>query len=234
MTSLEKKYKSLLSKNEADSYLAYVSKSGVNAEGGRQRALEKATSKRALLDTDYGSLAMTLDEMGLNGSGYEDYIASKRSDGYTAEAERAEEKKLIDDYINRSGYAEYLSDYEALQEKMSNEMIKSIGSGDNLSIEDAYLEALNAGISKNLAYATAKAGVEKAKETIAVKAIKYAKTHHMSAKEAEKYALGLGLDAETARIVYDAISTIEGKVKLSYSKMSASEYYDYVRSQSKE
>ena len=233
MTSLEKKHKNILNKNEADSYVTYVSKNGVSRKNKYQAALEDAATKRKLSDTNYGALADRLSDSGLNASGYEDYLASKSNSRYNSSVGAAREKLLIDEYTERSGYASYLSDYERIQSKLSESLIKKISGENNLNLDSAYSEVVNAGLSKSLAYATASAAVEKAKENVTVKAINFAKKNYLSASDAQKYALKLGLDDNSAKIVYNAISALSDDDKDYYSGMSAKEYYSYVKSKAK-
>ena len=233
MKSLEEKYKDALNANKEDSYYTYISKNGIRANDKYHDTLAKADTERMLSSTDYGALAEKLSSSGLNGSGYEDYINSLSVKGYTEQLKKADERRQTDEYKNKKNYTDYLSDYEAVQLKISESLIKKIASGNNFSIEDAYAEAIEAGISKTLAYATAKAGVDKAKDTFKSKAIQHAKLNGLSAEEARSYALMLGLDEDSAKYVYDEISNLSDEEKEFYSKMSASEYYEYIKSQAK-
>lgn len=231
MNSLEKKYNDLLNKNEADSYYTYVSKNGVKAEKKYHEALVNADTARMLSSADYGAAAERLNTSGLNRSGYEDYINSQGLKTYASKLKKAEEVRMVDEYKNRTGYKNYLSDYESIQMKISESVIKKISEGDNLNFEDAYLEALNAGISKSLAYATAKEGVEKATEKVAVKALDYAKINGLSAEEAQNHALELGLDEDTAKRIYKEIFLIRLKEEESDTTVSADDYFDYIKGQ---
>ena len=233
MKSTEQKRKNLFNKNEADSYVTYVSKNGVSSKSKHQAALENAAEKRKFSDTNYGDLATRLNGNGLSESGYEDFLTSKNNSKYKASVGAARENLLIDEYTEHSGYASYLSDYERMQTKLSEGLIKKISGENNLSLEDAYTEVINAGVSERLAYATATTAVEKAKENVTVKTINFAKKNSLSADSAYDYALKLGLDKESAKIVYAAISSLSDDDKTFYSGMSAKEYYTYAKSNAK-
>ena len=233
MSSLEQKRKNLFNKNAPDDYVTYVSKNGSSAKNKYHASLESTAVKRKLQDTDYGYLADGLSDAGLNASGYEDYLRTKTNAEYRANVGAARENFLRGEAADRSGYASYLSDYEAMQTKLSESLIKKISDDNNLNLENAYSEVINAGISKELAEATAMAGVEKAKENVTVKAINFSKKNRLSAYEAKKYAHALGLDDECAKIVYDAIRALTDEQITSYSGMSAKEYYTYAKSKAK-
>ena len=230
MSYLENLYKDLLNKNEPDSYFAYVNKNGIRAEDKYHDALVKADTDKAISSPDYGKSAEKLDYYGLNKSGYEEYLRSVGEDKYLQKYGSALHTKMADESRNEESYQSYLSKYEALQTKISESLVKKIAAGSNFSIEDAFAEAVRAGISKSLAYATAEAGVAKAKENTFYKAVEFAKANGFTGKQAREYALELGLDDEFADRVYNEIATLSDKEKEFFANMSASEYFDYIQS----
>lgn len=230
MISLEEKYKNILSKNEKDSYYTYVSKCGTRANEKYHDSLSYADTDLMMKSTNYGALAENLNSSGLNRSGYEDYISSQNVKSYASKLRNADEIRQIGEFRNKTNYKNYISDYETMQLKISESVIKKIASNDIISLEDAYAEAVNAGISKNLAYATAKAGVDKVKESFKKKAVEYAKLNALTAEEAKNYAIEIGLDEDSAKLVYDEISSLTDEEKDFYSNMSAEEYYEYIKS----
>lgn len=233
MSYLEEKYEKELNKNNAASFYTYVSDKGIKATERLKDSLAKANTERALSKTDYGISAQRLSDLGLGASGYEDYVKSQADKAFAKKEEGARLTKKINDYRNKQGYRNYLSDYEALQSKISQSVIEKIGSGTNFDIENAFAEAVRAGVSRELAYITAESGVTKAKETVMQQAIQFSKKNGFSAKKAHEYALGLGLDESYAKRVYDEISTLTDAEKSFYSGMSAEEYFDYIQSKFK-
>lgn len=231
MSSFEKKYENLLNKNEADSYFEYASAHGIRTNDKLNDSVVKANTERAFSSSDYGAKAERLSSLGLNASGYEDYLKSQTNKRYSESKENAELTGLINEYKNQKGYQDYLSEYEALQTQISESVIKKIGSGNNFSFENAFDTAIKAGVSKNLAYATAAAGVEKAITNAVNKAIQFAKVNHLSAKQAQKYATDLGLDEFYSKRVYDEISALTDKEKNFYANLTAGDYYNYLQSQ---
>ena len=231
MSKINEGFKNLLNKNEEDSYLAYLSKSGIRKTERYYDALAKANTDRALSSSDYGARAEYLSSSGLNSSGYEDYLKSRVEKKYDEKSMEAERQKSIDDYSNRSGYSEYLSEYEKLQTSISESVIKKISSGKNFDYKHALDEALRAGLSQDLAYTTASLAIKKAKENTVKQAINFARLNGYGANKAKTYALSLGLDERHANEVYEAISSLSSYEKKYFAQMSADEYYDYIQSQ---
>ena len=230
MSKSNNSFQNLLNKNEEDSYLAYVSKSGIRKDEKYYDTLAKADVQHALASSDYGVRADYLDSSGLNSSGYEDYVRSQSRSLYNGKLYSADHEKSLDEYKNKSGYSEYLSDYEKLQSSISESVIKSIASKRNFSYEDALNDAVRAGISKDLAYYTASTAIKQAKENAVKEAISFARLNNLSAGKAKSYAISLGLDERYASMVYDEISTLTEAEKNFFKGMSANEYYDYVKS----
>lgn len=223
-------FNNLFNKNEEDSYYAYVSKNGIRKTENYYDTLAKSDTKRTLSSTDYGSDADHLASLGLNASGYEDYLKSQNHSRYNASLYSADHEKTLSEYRNQRGYQDYLSDYEKLQTSISESVIKSIASKRNFNYADALNEAVRAGISKDLAYFTASAAVKKAKENTVKEAINFAKLNNLSAKKAKSYAISLGLDERYANMVYEELSNLSEAEKSFYAKMTADEYYEYVKS----
>lgn len=228
---LSTKYKERLKENEADSLYAYLAKNGAREEEGYYDTVGKAETVKSLSDTNYGARASSLASSGLSGSGYEDYLSSLNEKSYKESVANAERTREADKYRNVSGYEKYLSDYDALQSKISSNVISSIITSGSFSLDAAYKAAVDAGISKEYALNTASEGVRLAKEAAAQEAITFAKLNGLSPSVAEKYAKSLGLDDTYAKLVYNEISTFTEEEKDYYSSMSADGYYDYIMSQ---
>ncbi|MBE6536717.1 MAG: hypothetical protein E7673_02065 [Ruminococcaceae bacterium] len=233
MSWLEEKYKKGLTKNEADSYFEYASKSGIRAADKLSDSIVDANTTRALTGSDYGVNADRLHSSGLNASGYEDYLKRQSSKAFHKTLNDAYFTRRVDEYENKLGYKGYLSDYEALQTQMSETLIEEISKGTNFNVEHAYKKALDAGIAKNLAYVTAETGVEMAIDNTVKKAVQYAKENNLSPEKARDYASELGLDEINAERVFEEISAMPEKEKSFYANMSPSDYYNYIKSHSK-
>lgn len=231
MAYLNERYANMLKRNEADTYESYLLKSGIRTDERYYDSLAKADTVRRLADSNYGTTAESLRSKGLNESGYEDYVKSRASTSYYKGVGAAELGKKSDEYENRRGYENYLAGYESLQSKISESVISKIASGMNFNLDDAFGEAVRAGVARNLAYVTAQSGVRKAKENAMYKAIQYAKINKLSANQAKEYALSLGLEETYAKNVYKEISALTENEKNYYASMTAGDYYGYIKSQ---
>ena len=233
MQSLWKTTEDKIKSNKAKSYLAYLSEDGSNGLYAYRDKLSAAKAEKAMGDSDYGAAASMLLSSGLSNSGYGDYIKSQAEKRYLADISAAENQLKTAEYRNVSGYEKYLSDYDALQSKISKSVIKSISEGADFSFENALDKAISAGLTKNAASNAATEGIRIAKENAYLSALAFAKANNLTAKKAKDYVLFLGLDDRYAERIYDEISTYSQNEKEFYSSMSADAYYDYIMSQSK-
>ena len=230
MSSLQERYKDLIKNNEAKSYSDYLSQNGIRAEEKYYDTLSKADTDMAVKDTNYGAKASYLHSSGLNKSGYEEYLRGKNAKSYFTSLNQASEEKSIDEYKNKTGYQNYLSDYESIQTKIAESVMKKIASGNNFSFEDAYAEALRAGVSGSLAYVTAQNGISKARQKTIKRVMQYAEENNLTAQQAREYALELGLEEVYADRIHDSIPGVSLNDESFYSGMSAAEYYEYIKS----
>lgn len=227
--SLSDKIKS----NAPNSYSSYLAKEGKNELYDYYDSIRQAQTTRALSDSDYGKVASSLLSSGLSQSGYSDYLKSNADKSYIKSIAYAEEEKMTDEYKNKSGYEKYLSDFDALQNKIAKSLIESIGKGTNFDYNNAFEKAISAGLEKTLAEQTAYKAISEAKNNTYLAAITFAKANSLTPKKAKEYAKFLGLDDITAERVYQEISVFNKEEKEFYSSMSPEDYYQYILSQSK-
>lgn len=233
MASQWKSTSDKLKSNNPKTYLAYLSEDGANGNFAYRDRIATAKNEKALSDSDYGAVASMLLSSGLSNSGYQDYLKSQADKRYLASTAIAENRKKTDEYKNLSGYEKYLSDYDALQNKISKSVLKAISEGGDFNFNNALAKAISAGLSKHLATETASEGVRLAKEQAYISALAFAKANNLTAAKAKDYALFLGLDDNYATRLYDEISTFSENEKAFYSSMSAEDYYNYIMSQSR-
>ena len=191
--SLKEKYGESAKRNLQKSYAAFVAEEGKNPDYAYAEAMKSAKAKKAISDTNYGSRSASLYSKGLSSSGYEDLLRSEAERSYDTAKKDAEGAKYSGEFKNVSGYESYLSNYESLQKKISDSVVKELEAGGNFDLESAYKRAIEAGLNEDSAYAAANAGVAKAKSKAFNDAITYAKEKNLSAKSAKKYAESLGL-----------------------------------------
>lgn len=221
-------------KNSAKSYETYLKEQGKDRDVSYYDALSEANTKRALTDADYGASAEGLLSSGLSSSGFRDYLESSSEQTLTGRVRAAEEERALEEYRTHSGYERYLSDYNSLQSKISEELIKSISKEYDFDYENAFDKAVAAGLSETLARSTAADAVTLARINAFNEAITFAKINKLSANEAKKYAKSLGLSEVYAERVYNEISVLNDDEKKFFSSMSPEQYYDYIVEQFKE
>ena len=222
-----------LKKNAAKSYETYLAEQGKDRDVSYYDALSEANTKRALTDADYGTDAAGLLSSGLSSSGFRDYLESRSEQTLAGSVRAADGERALEEYRTRSGYESYLSDYNNLQLKISEELIKSISNGYDFNYQRAFDKAVAAGLSATLARSTAAEAVSLAKLTVFNEAITFAKLNKLSADQALEYAKSLGLSKAYANRVSNEIATFNNEEKSYFSSMSANEYYNYIIEQSK-
>ena len=224
---MNKSYKDLLNKNAKDSFYTYLSKSTEPSTAAR--AVSTAAINERLTSTDYGALAERLSKSGLSGSGYEEYLKrenKRKKDSALASAEGAEAQS---EARARMGYEKYVSEYEKLQSKISDAVIEHFSARDGVSLEDAYSYAVGRGLSEDHAYYTAAAAVRAASEAAVKKIIAFADKHHLTAKQARRYARNSGLDERYVKQVYEAALSLSEEERIKYSTMSPNDYINYIK-----
>ncbi len=234
MTSVKKSpYEEELKKNDADSYAAYLAQNGIKSKDNYLDALASAQVSKELSDIRRGSIAESLYSSGLSNSGYADYLQGINEDTYNKKVENAKREKAISEYKNTSGYEKYLSDYEKIQTEISKSFVSSFGKGDVFDFEEAYKQAISAGLNETFAISAATQGIDAAINNAIERSITFAKINSLSASSAKEYAKSLGLHDVYAEKVYKAVYAINGdnatEDKAEYSNtMTPEEYYQYI------
>ncbi len=230
-TKTKELYTEELKKNAADTYNQYLAKNGIDSRSGYLDAVANAKVSRELSDISRGSIAESLFTSGLSKSGYADYLKGLREDDYSQNLSRAEREAAIADYKNASGYEKYLADYEKIQNEISNTFIEAFSKGDIFDYDEAYKQAVAAGLNKEFATSAATRAIDAAIENTIERAIAFAKINSLSSKRAKEYAKSLGLSDFYADKVYQAISNFNENEKEYFSSMTPDEYYQYILNQ---
>lgn len=222
-------FKDELKKNSKKSYYSYLATSGINADAQYRDTVAESEVKTDINSTDRGSTAERLSALGLNGSGYEDYLVAENS---ATEAQRrlyAQRKKAISEYRNVSGYEKYLTDYEALQKKISDEVIKTLSEREDFNLDSAIKLAVGSGLSEEYAKFSAQVGVDRAKKAATKRVIYFANQKNLTPYRAKLYAESLGLDGKYASYVYDTVKALYSESYEFNKNMSAEEYIKYLK-----
>ena len=217
-----------IKKNAAESYAAYLSRQGVNEDVGLDLKKEAKISN-AHADTDHGTLAESLDRSGLSGSGYEEYLRAEAAKNYQTASQTANEATAVAKAKNIGGYEKYLTEYDKLQTKISEAVIKHFSEGTNFSIEDAYNYAASKGLSEEHAMYTAAASVRAASEAAVKRIISFADKNALSPKQAYRYAKNFGLEKRYLDQIYEAVSTLSLWERDKYSSMTSEDYLNYIK-----
>ena len=233
MPTKKSNFKKNLDKNLPDTYESYLAKEGARANDLYLSSVSESKALENFESPNFGKESERLIELGLNGSGYEDYLLAESAKQAKKRHNSAITAKEETDYYNRSGYAKYLSDYEALQEKISSSVIASVKENLNFNLDDAYRLAVNSGLREPYATETAKSAVSKAKRAAVNKAIAYADEKGLSAIKAKAYAKSLGLDGKYLEEVYDTVSYLDAEDKKYFSSLSTEDYINYLKEQAK-
>ena len=235
MTDLKalEKYYEKLKINAPKTYESYLAERTKHEDVSYYDTLGKAKTKRALSDAEYGSSASALLASGLAASGYRDYLESRAETALSDSTANALEQRALGEYRGRAGYERYLSDYNSLQTKISDGLIKDISSGYDFDLDHALERAVSAGLSKTIAYSTAQTAVRLAKLNAYNEALTFAKANKLTAKRAKEYAKSLGLDEIYAERVYDEMSLFNEEDREFLASMTPNQYYNYIMERAK-
>lgn len=231
LTKLRREYESKLRENASDTYYQYLAKSGTDPERIYLDAIAEADAARLISRARSSGKAEALSAAGLSSSGYAEYLREGEGAKVAAARSAALSKRAEGEAQNASGYEKYLSDYDKLQQRISEQVIKEFTESGSLSLEDAYRRAIFAGIGDTYAMQTATKAQGSAITNAVNKAISYAKLYSLSPSKAEDYARSLGLSDFYVRKVSREISKFSEEQKEFISSMTPEEYYDYITSQ---
>lgn len=191
----------------------------------------KANAKASVIknSTGAGATSERLAESGLSGSGYEDYMRSRVKLNAEKAASKAEESRLLSENLAKEGYAEYISEYDKLQTKLGESVIKQLSREPKPDREKMYDRALSAGLSDERAKMVADRAYEKAAANAIARVTAIAKENNLTAYRAKLYALSEGLDEAAADQVYNAIFTLKLNPKKHFENYTAEDYVEYIK-----
>ena len=223
-------YKERLKKNAPMSLHEYIALEGTGTDDGMRKRGE-AERLLAAADTSHGALGESLVKSGLDGGGYEQYLMGQAADKSRELYGAAREASLSAEADTKAGYAAYLSDYENVQRKISDSVIKHFSEGTVFDIDEAYRYAVGAGLSADSATVTAARAVRAAKENTADYVIRLALRTHMSPKQARYHGKKYGLDEQYLKRIYSAVAALSDEEKEYFSSASADTYLKYIERQ---
>ena len=184
--------------NELFSYKKWLKENGKAPISEYIAEKNSAKSDYLRATPDYGALAESLAERGLESSGYKQYVKDTARSNYSSRVQNAEKELLSELESNRHEYSDYVSDFKARQAELSTSVTKKLEEMD-LSDKQSMLEyAMNAGLSPEYAEEAVKiaydTGVSTKKSAVlkAITELAYGKD------DAYDYAKRLGLPDDIA------------------------------------
>lgn len=226
MAKKSKEEKELIASNEPETYQRYLAKKGENAETVLADAEAKIRTDASFGSADYGAKKEELSEKGLLGSGFADYLKGALRKEQNIEYAKALNSAARAEYKNLSGYAAYMKNYSAAQDKIRDSLFKKVADEKIYDSESAYRLGLEMGLSEQNALFTAASAVSNAKKQAIIEAVEYSKKHGLYPYNAKQYALNSGLDEKSAELVYQAIKKQNASDGIDYENMTPDEYTD--------
>ncbi len=210
----------------AKGYAKWISEYGISPSVERAEAITLAdTSYRSSL-SGYGKNAERLADIGLERSGYAEYLsalAKGKQNSAAASAALAEAKSTAK---GMKEYEGYLNGIEKERLKTYEKAVKSIQSDNLASYEAAYERALSFGLDEESAKSAATEASKAVKSTLRQKLLTEIATKRMTSEATRAYALTLGLDEEVA----DELAEYAYKLNESVGSEGMTEsYLDYLK-----
>ena len=136
--------KRLEGKNRSLSYAEWL---GRNGTVGDSDALRNALTKRAKNSPDYGAAAQKLSDLGLDKTGYANYLRRENEAAYQRSEAEIREQNAARESGNRNGYLAYLKRWESEQDELMQKTLSSLAESKVSNLDDAYADALAAGLT---------------------------------------------------------------------------------------
>lgn len=213
MGSLKDFVENYLSNKKIEDYESWLSLYGKDAAGNYAEALSSAERTYARGQATYGTRAAMLESKGLTGSGYGEYLNGKAYERYAKSRENALIEKQQTEADNRTRYATYRTEKEdAAREKGEAVFQKALNSLFSSKIVDedsgaAYLAAF--GITGDMAAEMAKINQSvKSGSEYREDVFKFCIENYYNREQTVAYATGLGLSAEEAEALGEAVEKI--------------------------
>ncbi|MBQ8720376.1 MAG: hypothetical protein IJY65_05025 [Clostridia bacterium] len=226
---LDEYIKSSGEKNEKKSYAEWLVQRGGDSDEDYADSLKAASTAAYKSTATYGAAAESLATRGLFGSGYASYLSRKKereaADAYEELRSDYSESVLED----RRGYHSYSEDYDERAEKTKSSVIESIKKSKMLVYNDAYIYAINQGLSDADAAAAAKSGTDAAVSAVRESVIDSVINERLTYEETKSLAASLGLGEEDAERLGEFAREYTG-----YYKDNGISYSDYLKDKLKE
>ena len=195
-------------------YREWLQKNGAREEG---EALRDAGTKWAKTSPVYGAAGEKLNDRGLLGTGYADYLREQNEKTYRALAGKIRESGDERAQRDREGYLAYLEKWETSQDELMKKTLSHLAETKVSKIDDAYADALSAGLSdgrarivSRLAPSVARYGMRRLREGISgVLAVSV--SAGLSGEEAELLARACGVSASDAAKLRKTVGSLPSR-----------------------
>lgn len=213
--------------NTKQSYADWIISNGISAEEIYSSGIRDINLDYAKARSEYGPNAERLAELGLNSSGYSDYLSGKAYSEMQKSKSEARNDYAKAATKNTVGYQEYLRKYAEKENESYEKIVNEITDRGIIDYSTAYNYAVGAGLSESMAKAAAKTASDislaKLKESI----VNTVLSQQLTASQAKKYALELGLSEEDAEAIAKYASAANEYV--STEKYTDANYLDSLR-----
>ena len=210
------------------SYSEYLADYGKDHSAVTDEALAEVRTDLMRSDPTVGALGESLSSDGLSGSGYADYLRKTGTVSARAKMDAARHESELLQLENRSGYAKYLSQYDAVQAKLADEIVDKLSVSDVLDYDEMLNAAIKAGLTEDRAVIAAGTALRQASDNAVYRAIAFAKSNSLTPLRAKDYALSLGLPDELAERVYEAVWALSENLGRNYQSMSTEDFNNYI------
>lgn len=181
-----------------ESYRKWLEANGVDYEGIYAESIRDINSDYQRRKSEYGSNAESLADIGLNASGYSDYVNAAAYSEMQRRKTGAKEKLLENERQNRAGFGEYVRNLRDTEDKAYTAVVDKIKSEGITDFDSAYEYAVSAGLSDDAAKAAAESGTGLAKNALIKQVLSTIISKGFNSKQAKNYALASGLSQKDA------------------------------------
>ena len=213
MGSLSKFIETHLANKKIEDYESWLSLYGKDAQKEYSESLASAERTFAKGRATYGSLAADLQDRGLTGSGYGEYLEGKAYERYAGSRESALAQKQRTESENRNRYATYRTEREEEArdegEELYRKALTSLFSSKIMDTESgaAYLAAF--GITGDTASEMAKLNQNvKSGSDQRGQVFRFCLENAYDRNQTIAYAIGMGLSEQEASQLGDAVEQI--------------------------
>ena len=211
----------LKKKNNAKSYAAWLNGMTRDARIDSSAAKMTASTNRALQERGIKASPMA------RGSGYGEYLLEKARGGYLNQMVGADNALEAAMQKSLGGYQSYIEGIENDRQKLVDSTFKTLLSLGITDIDEAYRRARGAGLTEIDAKDVARSITSATRTELYRKAISTIIAKYYTGRQAEKYAISIGLSSEDAHEL-ERIANILNQLSSNPNYSYSSDYAKYI------